>query len=319
MSNCPHEEAEGNGGKDVPLPCKFCGAKFTGSEAMRDHKRLKLQEEGDVEVSYVHLWCDICDLDFNTLASVAKHRRQVRITVMIPSIHRGESDLCLQFHAEEQDLSCPGCGKHFVKLSDFIRHIELRMCPKLDLENLKARMHQKMSWVKGLGAIDKMSKEDVFTRHEKSFYPYLGHDSSPNIRWDPSDHKPLPWKAQDGWDQPDPVGPEDETFPDTTCHDYLRGHTKAPDLLTGDENSPREGGDDENVWTKKQNLFPNASVNERPTAEQLRNLEVIQRAAAQRTQGTNLDLADPNNSMFSADRFWVEYIRKYKCPHKDCK
>lgn len=321
MCDLQWNEAEGTSADNVPILCKFCGTVFIGTEAIRDHKRRKLQEEYGPGIPCFHLWCDICDLDFNTLASVAKHRRQVRrsVEVMTPCIHEDNSDLYFQFHAEKQDLSCPGCGENFVKLSAFIRHIELSQCPKLDLANLKARVHQRMSWVKELEAIDKISKEDVTTRQEKSFYQYLGHDPNLNVRWDPNDRKPLPWQAQDGWDQPESVGPEDKTLSDMNPHDYLRRNTKALDLLTGDGNTQREGDDDENVWTWKKNLFPNAPASRKPDTERLARLEENHRAAAQRTREPNLDLADPNSPMFSADRFWVEYIKKYKCPHKDCK
>ncbi|ROV91465.1 hypothetical protein VSDG_07136 [Cytospora chrysosperma] len=301
MSDHTHEVGERPVDKDALPTCKFCSAEVLSIDAMRDHKREKLQEELEAGgSSYVHLWCDICDLDFHTLASLAKHRRQ--------------------FHAEKQDLSCPGCGKHFVKLSDFVKHIELDECPNLSLENLMARMHQRMSWVKGLGHIDSMSKEDVFTRHEKNFYPYLGHEPIPSKSWKPSDCKPPPWQDIDAGDWPAPVRSENESFSNTARNDYLRGNTKAPDLLTGDVNGQLQGEDSQDAWTKKKILFPNVPVSKQPTAEQLLRLEDDQRAVEQqRERRTNPDPADPNSPMFSADKFWVEYIRKYKCPHKQCK
>ncbi|ROW08775.1 hypothetical protein VMCG_02722 [Cytospora schulzeri] len=242
MSNLAEEEAAGNIGHDVPPPCKHCGATFHDIDAMRDHKRERLQEEFKAETpSHVHLWCDICDLDFRTRAGLSKHRRQ--------------------FHAEKQDLSCPGCGKHFVKLSDFIQHIELNQCPKLDLPNLMARMHQRMCWVKGLGHIDKMSKEDVYTRHEKNYYEYLGHDPIPSEPWDSIVYKPSSWQANDGWNQPGQACPEDENTANTARDDYLRGNHSVPDLLTGDTNDQTRGNNNENAWANKENLFPNAPFN----------------------------------------------------------
>lgn len=78
MSDHTHEVGERPVDKDALPTCKFCSAEVLSIDAMRDHKREKLQEELEAGgSSYVHLWCDICDLDFHTLASLAKHRRQV--------------------------------------------------------------------------------------------------------------------------------------------------------------------------------------------------------------------------------------------------
>ncbi|KUI57917.1 Protein glass [Cytospora mali] len=298
MCDDPRKEGEGSG-NDTPQPCKFCGATFLDIDAMRHHKRKKLQEEYELgPESYLHLWCKVCDLDFSNVASVNHHLRQ--------------------YHAVKQNLSCPGCNKHFMKLSDFVKHIELDECPTVTRKKVEGRMHQRMSMTKGLGEIDKMNKEQVSTRHEKSFYPYLGHDPAPIEPWDPSACNPSPWKAQDGWGEPDPVASNKEKSTRTARDEYLHGNAKVPDLLTGEKKNQHEGNNDKDAWAKESNSFPNAPVSRKPTAEQLSRLEDNQRTAAERSRGTNLDPTDPNSPMFNAERFWVPYTKKYKCPRQPC-
>lgn len=60
-----------------PTTCGYCCATFSSTNALRAHKLKKIDDENK-ERKAVHLWCEICDLDFHTLGGVAEHLRQVR-------------------------------------------------------------------------------------------------------------------------------------------------------------------------------------------------------------------------------------------------
>jgi hypothetical protein len=49
-------------------------------------------------------------------------------------------------HSAEQDLDCPGCGKHFTRVGGLMCHIELNECKGLDKEQLEKARKQKQEW-----------------------------------------------------------------------------------------------------------------------------------------------------------------------------
>ncbi|KAK7749953.1 hypothetical protein SLS53_000535 [Cytospora paraplurivora] len=224
-----------------------------------------------------------------------------------------------QFHAVKQDISCPGCGHHCIKLSDFIKHIEFDECPTLKLETLEARMHHKILWIKGLGELDGMSKEHVYNRHEKSFYPHLGHDPKPLRPWWEGENKSSPWQPQEGWYEEESIGQKDESVPKMTCQDHLHRNNTTPNPLSRDENNSLEGGLEKSLWAETKTLVPNTRVARIPTPQKVLGIKDNQSSAAERIQGMNMDPADPNSSRFDAEKFWVAYLGKYKCPRQPCK
>lgn len=228
--------------------------------------------------------------------------------------------LYLQSHPQKQDLNCPGCGSHFVRLSGFVKHIELDECPSMDLKNIEERMQQRVRMTKALSNIDKMSKGDVYTQQEKSFYDYLGHDIAPARPWYLTDTNKSPWSVpvEDTWASDDPVSSMNKEPAKMARHDYVPEAPKAPDALAGDGNSWPKGSGDENAWAKKKNLFPNAPDAIKPTVGQLQRLQDDQRDTEEREREKRLCMAEPNSPMFKAEEFWNEFSRKYKCPHKYC-
>ncbi|ROW15517.1 hypothetical protein VPNG_02394 [Cytospora leucostoma] len=298
MCDGAQDDVEGSGQNAAFPSCKYCGAVFPNTAAMRDHKKKRAHEEGHGD-SRVHLCCTICDLDFRTHGALNHHRRQ--------------------FHPLKQDISCPGCGHHCIKLSDFIKHIEFDECPRLNLETVEARIHHKILWTKGLGELDGMSKNYVYNRHEKSFYPHLGHDPKPLDPWWEGENKHSPWQPQEGWYGQESVDHKSERIPETTRRENLHGHNRTPDQLIGDDNNPLEGGVEKSIWDETKTLIPDAPAATKPTPEKLLSIKESQLNAAERTRGTNLDPADPNSPMFNAEKFWVAYIGKYKCPRRPCK
>lgn len=180
-------------------------------------------------------------------------------------------------------------------------------------------MHQKIMWTKGLGELDGKSKEYVYNRHEKSFYPHLGHDPKPLLPWYEGENKPSPWQPQEGWYQEESDDHEKESIPRATHHEHLHGNQRTPNQIIGDENNPLEGGPGRNAWAETKTMVPNAPATTKPTPEKLLSIKDSQVTAAERTRGKNMDPADPNSPMFDAEKFWVAYFGKYKCPRQPCK
>lgn len=74
--------------KVEPTTCGYCEASFPSTNALRAHKLKKVKEENNNPTGEtVHLWCEICDLDFHTLGGVGEHLRLVRQEVLLHMEH----------------------------------------------------------------------------------------------------------------------------------------------------------------------------------------------------------------------------------------
>lgn len=49
-------------------------------------------------------------------------------------------------HSHEQDIHCPGCGKHFTRLGGMMSHIELAECKNMPKEYLEYARKSKEKW-----------------------------------------------------------------------------------------------------------------------------------------------------------------------------
>ncbi|KAG6353862.1 hypothetical protein INS49_005119 [Diaporthe citri] len=282
-----------------PTTCGYCCTTFPSTDALRAHKSKKIQDENkDPGKDSVHLWCEICNRDFHTLGGVIEHMRLA--------------------HRHKQNFPCPGCTVKFESLSSFIEHVELGRCSKLDIETLQARFAAKFTFAKGLAKLDLESKQELPRIKQKDFSLYLGHDADPEASWQESHNLLSEWEVVDpnAWASSEPIPSKDEAFPRMAHHEYLRGNTNAPDILTGDQNNPLEGKCEENSWARDKNLFPGSRPAQRPTAEQLQDLNSNQQAALARASGEKRDSFDPNSPYFDPQQCWHDILQKYKCPHK---
>ncbi|ESZ96375.1 hypothetical protein SBOR_3207 [Sclerotinia borealis F-4128] len=101
---------------DTKVYCKTCKITFKEWRSYHNHKMTSGQ----------HICCDICSTDFHTDEGLKRHR-----TFM---------------HPKEQDLSCLGCGKQYVRLGSLIAHLELDSCHAINSETrhtLAARRRQR--------------------------------------------------------------------------------------------------------------------------------------------------------------------------------
>lgn len=220
-------------------------------------------------------------------------------------------------HRHKQDFPCPGCAVKFESLSSFIEHVELGRCSKLDIETLHARFAAKFTFAKGLAKLDLESRLELPDIKQKDFSIYLGYDADPETPWQESPSLLSDWEVVDpnAWGQSEPISSKDKAFPRMAHHEYLRGNTNAPDILTGDQVNPLEGKYEENAWAGDKQLFPNSRPAQRPTAEQLQSISSSQQAAFEHDSGKGVSL-DPNSPYFDAQQCWHDILQKYKCPHK---
>lgn len=206
----------------------------------------------------------------------------------------------------------------FESLSSFIEHVELGRCSKLDIETLQARFAAKFTFAKGLAKLDLESKQELPRIKQKDFSLYLGHDADPEASWQESPNLLSDWEVVDpnAWATSEPIPSKDEAFPRMAHHEYLRGNTNAPDILTGDQNNPLEGKHEENNWARDKDLFPASRPAHRPTGEQLQGLTSNQQGALARASGEKAASFDPNSPYFDPQQCWHDILQKYKCPHK---
>ncbi|KAB8295933.1 hypothetical protein EYC80_008753 [Monilinia laxa] len=101
---------------DTKVNCKTCKITFKEWTDYHTHKM----------TSWKHICCDICSTDFHTDEGLKRHRTLL--------------------HPKEQDLSCLGCGKKYIRLGSLIAHLELDSCQAINSEareNLAARRRQR--------------------------------------------------------------------------------------------------------------------------------------------------------------------------------
>jgi hypothetical protein len=58
----------------------------------------------------------------------------------------------VQNHPIDQNLNCPACGKHFVRVTEVARHVEQNECPRLDVAKLYLLHDKKLAFARELHA-----------------------------------------------------------------------------------------------------------------------------------------------------------------------
>ncbi|KAF7865205.1 hypothetical protein EAF04_006182 [Stromatinia cepivora] len=161
---------EANSGPDTKVSCKSCNITFKEWNAFHNHKM----------TSRDHICCDICSIDFHTDEGLKRHR-----TLM---------------HPKEQDLSCLGCGKRFIRLGSLIAHLELDSCRPVNEErgNLAARTRQKQELHAKFKAGLKNIDENAGPRTGISLLDSQDIPANPrDIKLPPPTWKPLPLTFED--------------------------------------------------------------------------------------------------------------------------
>ncbi|KAL2880927.1 hypothetical protein SGCOL_003577 [Colletotrichum sp. CLE4] len=100
--------------------CDVCDRKFPSLDELMGHKRMAMLTEG------THIHCSVCTRDFNSKDALNKH---------IPEVH-----------PQEQNLTCPGCQKMFVRLAGWMRHLEHNECPGIRRADVDQSRAEKLTF-----------------------------------------------------------------------------------------------------------------------------------------------------------------------------
>lgn len=227
-----------------------------------------------------------------------------------------------------QNISCPGCQKHFLLFSAFVRHIEFHECPVISHADAAARCQKELEFARALESIDRVGKG---VNRQKDFSLDLGLQLDQPAGHLPArpaiDNRPSgPWPSDKVEVQlQDPQG---SAFPMLPLAQYRHGDSHGPDLLTGDENNPLHGREDENAWGSNNRLFPDAPPVQRPTDQQMqvlllneeRERETRENRAMVRARGVlTSDPQDPKGPDFHPSNLFNKWTKLYKCPNESCK
>lgn len=226
-----------------------------------------------------------------------------------------------QLHAEKQDINCPGCDKHFVHFSTFVRHVEFHECPVISQETAAARCQKELDFARTLERIDRMGHG---VNRVKDFTVYLGGGrESP-----PADHLParLATANQSSSPWPSDIEALDKSeFPEWPSHECHYASTNVPGLVTGKEINPLHGQEAKDPRASAQNHFLIALPAQNSTQEQVMHLQLLrkesdsewQKEEKAMTRARGVVKADANDFRgrgFDPKRSFCPYTKLYKCP-----
>lgn len=216
-----------------------------------------------------------------------------------------------QYHSEKQDIDCPGCSKHFVHFSAFVRHVEFHECPVISSNTAAARCEKELEFAKALEVLDRKGQGK---NRIKDFSVYLNQgDRSTN-------HLPARPVVDNGQSFEAQV-PQQSDFPRLPKADFHAGGSKVPDLLTGNENQPLE--EHAGRWASDGNLFPDAPPAQGLTTDQMMEMQALwaredrardDKAMAKARGVVTADPNDPTGPNFHPKSMYCPYTKTYKCP-----
>ncbi|KAK3940720.1 hypothetical protein QBC46DRAFT_260245 [Diplogelasinospora grovesii] len=187
------------------------------------------------------------------------------------------------YKRHNEQLICPGCETPFARVGGLISHIENNHCKVIDNEQLAARREEKLKFAREL--------------HRRHF------GADPGL-------EPLPAANRSTCDGSTPdnnftryLSKYEEDVRNLNALRPVADDTVRPDPLTfrmKEAEFPRQ-------------LFPDAPPPARPTPEQLKNIR-----EPPKTKLTYWPEHHPRNPNFDVQKYWVPYLRKYKCPHTRC-
>ncbi|PHH88602.1 hypothetical protein CDD83_7329 [Cordyceps sp. RAO-2017] len=245
--------------------CQPCNELFDSWEALLAHKRT-------IRSSKVrnHIHCKHCGQDFKTGQAEFEHIKQ--------------------FHPQDQQLVCPGCGQGpFARVSGLMGHIEGGQCSGLDIAVLDERREQRTEFSRRLQDFTDQPVRNNFTK-------YMAAPRTLGSTWLPKPEDGVPAAAS-------PSGSaEDEAKP---AIDAATADWGARDDLPSGETKREEG--EEDGWAKWNSLTTAAAAV--PMAAGL---------ASDAKLITSMDVEHPDHPSFSAMKYYSPYIEQFTCPKLPC-
>jgi len=117
--------------EEEPTVCTKCELSF---KSFADYHKHKVH-------SRRHITCEVCSQDFEGHEACKQHHDLV--SAPAPDSTRVNAS---QMHSHEQDMSCPGCNKHFTRLGGLMSHIELAECKYFQREIVEKNRKMKQNW-----------------------------------------------------------------------------------------------------------------------------------------------------------------------------
>jgi hypothetical protein len=229
-----------------------------------------------------------------------------------------------QLHAKEQDLDCPGCGKHFTRLGSLIAHIEFNDCKAVTRENIVWARKEK-----------EKSNAAVKTAHDFQDFSRSGVlDEGPNplatsfgIPQQPQQVKaavaPPPKPVFDGdnllggfdvlnlpW-SPEPAGTK--SVPSTADFPSLSG--REPSIMDAQNANIAPNS----AWAVKKDLFPAVAIAKTPAPAAPSSVSgMLLRSQDAPKPDPKPNPHDPSHPQFNSGRYWISFLGKFKCPYLGC-
>ncbi|KAK6702154.1 hypothetical protein SNK04_012060 [Fusarium graminearum] len=137
--------------------CEPCSKIFKTWEDLHTHKRIMRANGKD------HTHCKFCSADFQTEEAEATHIKQ--------------------FHPQEQDLYCSGCGKGpFVRVGGLVSHVQ-NECTRLNDKLIESTREKKMEFSNALMA----ATNEPLKSNYAAFMPSANSKAPSNTSWTTED------------------------------------------------------------------------------------------------------------------------------------
>lgn len=228
-------------------------------------------------------------------------------------------------HSKEQNLNCPGCGKHFTRAGGLVNHVEFEGCIAVrtaDFEMARKKKEQANAAINAAHNFQDFSRSGALGEGPNPFA------NSAAFRQQPQNQQPnagVPAQPQPVFNGDNligsldvlnlPWGPEEEVLRNfTSPADFPALNGQAPNFMDSRIAGPVPGS----AWAVNRNLFPAVPLATPPPPAAPSGLGAMVRNSAVAESDAEHPNWDPDSPDFNARNFWIGLIGKYKCPWPGC-
>ncbi|KAF6819148.1 DNA polymerase subunit alpha B [Colletotrichum sojae] len=162
----------------LAIRCRTCGQLCDDEQHLMTHKLWAMKVNGD------HIHCTICGMDFEALDTQKAHILEVSDSTTVEAWPPVLTDP-FQMHPQEQDITCPGCQRRFVRLAGWMKHLEHNECPNIKRQDVDKNRAEKLTFAHELQKRSGLEFGDYFPASHPSVQsapsivskPYMAHPS----------------------------------------------------------------------------------------------------------------------------------------------
>nr|CEG04217.1 unnamed protein product [Fusarium clavum] len=258
--------------------CIPCGKVFKDFKDLLTHKRI-MRDSGSE-----HVHCAFCGADFKSKEAEAIHIQQ--------------------YHPQEQNLFCSGCGKGpFARVGGLVAHIQ-KECPRIDNETIESLREKKLEFSNALVAA---TKEPL----KSNYGGYMpGASDAASSTWGSQESRPFV-NDKDAFPTPGAgisslgIGSQMRNQATNNKENVNSGSG----LQMSNKDRPKE-----NDWNKGVKLFPDAPAAQKPSQQQLDQAT----APNARDAYGLMSIHNPSHPNFNVGRYACQFTGKYNCPVTSC-